>query len=186
MDHLTEYEIIDYLSGELTEQSRMESEKHLEECQKCRDKAAEYNRVINGAVSVFPREPEEIFWINYLPNLHTRMSESPTREAGFLHQLTATLTGNLVVLLTIIMFSGGFQTDTLELNFETWLADKFYEPLYLEANLEIEKEKFFDEFDLEYLESSSYYQESYLELLDEITYEQLEAAIEAIAEEKII
>lgn len=186
MIHLTEYEIIDYLSGELSEQSRKDFEFHLAKCPECKDKVGEYNRIIGGAKSVFPPEPEEIFWVNYLLHLRERMSGLPTREAGFIHQLAATLTGGLIVLMSIIMLAGGFSANTLELNFESWLADKLYEPVYFEENLNYTSEDFLGEFDLEYYESSSFYQENYQELFDEISYDQLEAAIEVIAEEKII
>lgn len=185
MNHLTEYEIIDYLSEELSEQSIKEFDLHLAACSECKDKVEEYNRIINGAKSVFPPEPEEIFWINYLPHLRERMSGVPSHEAGFLHQIAATLTGGLIVLISIIMFAGGFNAERLELNYESWLADKLYETVYIEENSDF-TEEFYKEFDLEYYESSSIYQENYQDLFNEISYEQLEAAIKTIADEKII
>lgn len=125
MEHLTEYQLFDYNSGEPDKERAAQIEAHLAVCPQCSEMIKNYNRDMVSFVSGFPEEPSETFWINYLPGLRQRMADSDEGNPGFIGNLTTAFAGIMAAAVIFALTAGWFPRNTVDLQFEEWFANNY-------------------------------------------------------------
>ncbi|NQS97935.1 MAG: zf-HC2 domain-containing protein [candidate division Zixibacteria bacterium] len=142
MEHISEYRLIEYNSGELEGDEMSEVENHLESCDKCRERLIALREDLGAVAAVFPAEPEAAFWASYLPRLRSKMEKGSSVVFGYIHQLSTALVGAAAAAVLLIFLNGGFNTKTVPLYFEEWSAVNLYEPLPTDIDSETFNEAF--------------------------------------------
>lgn len=185
MEHLTEYQIFEYFSGEPDYNEKIRFEEHLKICPDCQKQVREYQEDLSLIEKGFPKEPPQIFWVNYLPKLRRRMDENRVNEPGFLSNTLTALSGVLVAAVIFALTAGWFPENTVDLNFEEWFADNLtYSYIYYVDDDYID-EAYNSEFDLQKMNEILPGENEY-DILQSATSEELEEALQILKDQSII
>ncbi len=130
MQHLTEFQLIDYISGEVYPEIREAFRQHLMECDECGKRLAELKSDLNMIKESFPTEPDSVFWASYPVRLWNRMEsrDDSVNFAGIQQWITAFLGAAFAAVILIILLSGQKPTE-IPMNYEDWHASYIYEPV---------------------------------------------------------
>jgi hypothetical protein len=186
MKHPNELELLDYISGEVSEDEKKLIAGHIESCPDCQMKLREFKETVTEYSSLTYKEPEAHYWTSFLPLLRERMRKPYSFNPRMITQVSAAITGTAIVILIVVMFAGVFSKPSLPMHFEEWLADNYDELYYSEAelaNLDISSYINVDEDIINYL---PYGEKELEEALSEMSSNELEEALQAIKGEKIL
>ncbi|MFH1825007.1 MAG: zf-HC2 domain-containing protein [Candidatus Firestonebacteria bacterium] len=67
--------ILDYINNEIDKVEREDISEHLKGCKDCRTKLLEYEEILKLSKSIKLKKPDEKFWINFLPNVRSRLEK---------------------------------------------------------------------------------------------------------------
>jgi predicted anti-sigma-YlaC factor YlaD len=100
----------DYLEGSLSSDDKARVEQHLSECESCRHDLREIKITFDLLALDCVPEPEERFWINFLPEVRSRIEER-RKPIKTLVPKTRLVLGFLSILLVAIISLQLFHTD---------------------------------------------------------------------------
>ncbi|MBC8277835.1 MAG: zf-HC2 domain-containing protein [FCB group bacterium] len=127
MEHLTEYQLIDYNSGELTYLEKRIVEDHFEACPDCRTRFTELCGDLESITEIFPAEPDNVFWAAYPVRLRERMEKKVTSPAaGYFQQWATALTGVAFSAVMVFMLMVGGSVDKFPQYFDEWAYSSAY------------------------------------------------------------
>ena len=186
MEHISEITQLEYHSGNLSEDERLKVEAHTEECADCRVRLTEFKEDLRTIVSCFPQEPEEAFWASYLPRLRKRMEKRVSHVFGFANQFAAGILGAAAAALLIIFFAGGFDSSFIPMHFEEWSAVNLYDHLPVDIEVDTFNEalgELTDIKDPKFIQLSEY---DIMEMMQDLSAEEVDAVFEIIKNTTII
>lgn len=187
MEHLTQYQLLDYNSGEIAPSDAAAVAEHLQSCGECRQKMLNLKEELAELISVFPPEPNEIFWVNYLPRLKRRMEEQAYSSFGGMTQWAAGLAAAAVAVMLIVMLNLAPAPGELPAFYEAWTADALYRTLPETANNEILMDIALDEFNYsETVDVLPFSDGDLTEMLLNLSDEEVEKLLTIIKETQII
>ncbi len=126
MEHLNLQQMLDYDSGEISAAERAAVKGHLDSCPRCRGEIEELRGEIKHVKSVFPAEPDAIFWEYYLPRLKKRMYQGVESSAGRITQWSAGLAAAAVAVMLVLMLNLAPRNVELSGYYEGWTAYELY------------------------------------------------------------
>ena len=185
MEHLTEYQIFEYISGEPDSESITIMEAHLNNCAVCRNQIQEYREDLTSIETGFPEEPSDIFWINYLPKLRQLMTESDVNEPGFVSNLASAFSGILVAAVIFTLLAGWFPENVVDLQFEEWFADNLTNSYIYYYDEDYFNDIYTSEMDLQQIDEILP-DDNIFDILESINMDELEEALSIIKDETII
>ncbi len=104
----------DYFEGSLPDEDITGVRQHLSECESCRLKLKEIELIHNVLTQDSIPQPEENFWVNFLPELRSRIEEKRKPRKILVPQTRLAL-GFLSILLVAIISFQLFRTDQRKL-----------------------------------------------------------------------
>ena len=132
MEHLSEYQLIDYNSDELTNIEKRIVEDHFEVCPECKTKFTELCGDLESIAEIFPAEPDNVFWAAYPVRLRERMEKRVTSPAaGYFQQWATALTGVAFSAVMVFMLMAGGSVNDSPQYFDGWA----YSTVYSETEL---------------------------------------------------
>ena len=57
-------------------------QRHIDQCPKCQDTYYELTKLRGTLAAIPEKQPDEAYWINYLPKLRQRMEQVPAKVSG--------------------------------------------------------------------------------------------------------
>ena len=185
MEHITEYQIFEYYSGEPSHSDKIRIGEHLQICPECQKQFSEYQEDLSVIVRGFPEEPSPIFWVNYLPKLRQRMSDNSVQEPGFISSTLTALSGVLIAAVIFALTAGWFPKNTIDLNFEEWFADNLTNSYIYYMDEDYLDDVYSSEFDIGQLEEFLPVENEY-DILQSATSEEFDEALEILKDQSII
>ena len=186
MEHISEYRLIEYNSGELAADEISEIENHLELCDKCRERLIALREDLDAIAAIFPAEPQPAFWASYLPRLRGRMEKGSSVVFGYFHQLSTVLAGAAAAAVLLIFLTGGFNTKTVPLYFEEWSAVNIYESLPADIDADIFDQAFSQMIDIsepEFLPINDY---DITEMLNQLSSNEVNEVFDLLEKQSIL
>ncbi len=104
----------DYFEGSLPNEDKRRMEQHLKECESCRLDLKEIEQIHSILKQDSVTQPEESFWINFLPEVRSRI-EKKRKPIGALIPQTRLVLGFLSILLVTFISFQLFSTDQRKL-----------------------------------------------------------------------
>jgi hypothetical protein len=185
MNHLSEYQLLDYHSGELKPEEISEITRHLKLCLYCKAEYLRLKQDLEQIYQEFPPEPDKVFWASYLARLKVRMEPPYSHQRRFLQQGATVFATVTVTALLVLFFAGGFYAKIAPLHYEEWASNYLYDSM----NSTIETDAFnyalAQMADFSYAEVSPAEEEEVLELLRKLPDEDIEKIFETIKSEKL-
>ena len=176
MEHLSEKQLLDYLSGESLPREKTVVDKHLAECRACQANLAELRSDLKDIIKVFPEEPDGVFWASYPVRLRQRMEEGRrTGGAFFLPEWITALAGVSFAIAFIFILITGDVYQEVPLNYETWQAAAFYQPTDYTDDIEIVDYALAEIIEIEDIDFMPVEETTFYETLEEMSEEELEA-----------
>lgn len=132
-----------YRYPDITDDERLLLEKHIAECETCRDALEEKKRVLELASAYRPEPVDDIEWAYFQDALNRRIDSLTRRKSAVLHALLAVETGILVLAFGMFISSKN-RTPSVEVTSEEvapYEEDEFEEALikYAESSFPLEE-----------------------------------------------
>ena len=183
MEHLTEYQLIEYHFDELSYLERKIVEDHLNSCPECREKIEELHGELNSIVEIFPAEPDNVFWAAYPVRLRERMEKkAASPAAGYFQQWAAAVTGvAFSAVMVFFLMTGGNGYDA-QSYYDGWAASAIdLEPeAYVSGDVDYVLAEIIDPVMPDFLPSDDYAMSELLETMSDDEFEDLFKAMENI------
>lgn len=179
MEHITETQLIDYSSGDISPNKKTEYEKHLTECNVCQRMLTELQEDLRAVTGVFPEDPDQVFWASYSVRVRQRMEdEKRTAGAFFLPEWMTALAGVSFAIAFIFMLITGDVYKEIPLNYETWQAAALYQPTDYADDIETVDYALAEIIEVKDIDFLPLEEETLYETLEAMTDEELEAVFE--------
>jgi hypothetical protein len=97
------YDFVDYVKGMISSDKKKEIDNHLQVCENCRKEIEEIKNVSSALDSFKITEPDESFFINFVPNLNEKIANRKTKS-NYKKALNFALSFSTVFSVIILMF----------------------------------------------------------------------------------
>ena len=131
MEHLTEYQLLDYSGREMPAAEAEITQRHLLDCAECRGALSRLQADLSAIREAFPAEPDAVFWAAYPVRLRERMTVKKKRIIQvFLPEWITALAGiSFALTLAFMLATGKMYLNEVPMSYGEWSQAYIYQPL---------------------------------------------------------